>query len=124
MYKMFVVDHIGSVYKPNKPIFAKQIISIMAVLSMWSLGHLFFWFGTACFVFQNIGLFLFLSVAWEVFELAVPNTFTTEPWNNKAMDILINSVGFGIGLWVRSIYLKNRTPEKEKEKAFIYETKL
>ena len=96
----------------------------MGLLSLWAWGHLGFWFVTACFVFQNVFAFLVLALFWEVFELAVPNTFTTEPWDNKGMDMVVNCVGFGIGLGVRKLGLhfwSQKHTKDEKQNAFIYE---
>ena len=71
----------------------------MALLNMWSVGHLLQWFGFGFFTRIGWPLFLFLSVGWEILEIFLPYEFTEEVWENKISDLVVNTVGFQIGRW-------------------------
>jgi hypothetical protein len=80
----------------------------MSLLNLWSLGHFFFWFSVACFVTQSVIIFIvlfLLSISWEAVELAIPNDFADESWENKGMDVVINVAGFLFGTFFRWLWL-------------------
>lgn len=79
----------------------------MTLLNVWSIGHFFFWFTVACFVFQSVTIFIvlfFLSLSWEALELLLPHDFANESWENKGIDVVINIAGFLFGTFVRWLW--------------------
>ena len=73
----------------------------MAILNLWSLGHFVQWSFLGRFVFTNWYLFLALSISWELFELFLPYEFVSETWDNKISDLVVNTLGFYLGLEFR-----------------------
>ena len=73
----------------------------MALLNLWSLGHLIQWFAVGRWLFNNWYLFIFLSVGWELIELVLPYEFAKETWDNKISDIIVNCLGFYLGMALR-----------------------
>ena len=60
---------------------------------MWSvIGHFFT---------INWYLFWILSLGWELLELYLPYDFAIETFDNKISDIVVNTIGFWIGLRLR-----------------------
>ncbi|MEE2758850.1 MAG: hypothetical protein VYA86_02600 [Candidatus Thermoplasmatota archaeon] len=73
----------------------------MAILNLWSLGHFVQWSFLGRFVFTNWYLFLALSISWELLELFLPYEFVSETWANKISDLVVNTLGFYLGLEFR-----------------------
>ena len=73
----------------------------MALLNLWSLGHFVQWFAVGRWLFTNWYLFITLSVGWELIELALPYEFAKETWDNKISDVIVNCLGFYIGMALR-----------------------
>ncbi len=73
----------------------------MSALNLYSLGHFFLWFGVARYIFSNWYLFFVLSVGWEILELYLPYEFAIESTVNKISDLLVNTLGFWLGLNLR-----------------------
>ena len=73
----------------------------MSLLNIWSLGHFIQWTFVGRFLFSNWYLFLALSIGWELLELVLPYDFAIETWENKSSDIVVNTVGFHLGLRLR-----------------------
>jgi len=73
----------------------------MSLLNIWSLGHFIQWTFVGRFLFSNWYLFLALSIGWELLELVLPYEFAIETWENKISDIVVNTVGFHLGLRLR-----------------------
>ena len=73
----------------------------MAILNLWSLGHFVQWSFLGRFVFTNWYLFLALSISWELLELFLPYEFVSETWDNKISDLVVNTLGFYLGLEFR-----------------------
>jgi len=73
----------------------------MSLLNLWSLGHFIQWSFLGRLVFTNWYLFIFLSVGWELLELVLPYEFAIESWGNKVSDIVVNTLGFYLGLSLR-----------------------
>ena len=44
-------------------------------------------------------LFLMFSFGWEMLELVLPYDFAIETIPNKVTDILVNFIGYGLGLY-------------------------
>ena len=73
----------------------------MALLNIWSLGHFVQWTFIGRYLLRNWWVFIFLSVGWEVLELYLPYEFVKETWDNKISDLVVNTIGFAIGKWIR-----------------------
>ena len=73
----------------------------MVLLNIWSLGHFIQWTFIGRYLLRNWWVFIFLSVGWEVLELYLPYEFVKETWDNKISDLVVNTIGFAIGKWIR-----------------------
>ena len=73
----------------------------MVLLNLWSLGHFVQWLAVGRWLFTNWYLFITLSVGWELIELVLPYEFAKETWDNKISDIIVNCLGFYIGMALR-----------------------
>jgi len=73
----------------------------MAMLNLWSVGHLLQWTVIGRFFLKNWYIFLLLSIGWEVLELYLPYEFAKESWDNKISDVFVNIAGFWIGNRIR-----------------------
>ncbi|CAI8256271.1 MAG: Uncharacterised protein [Methanobacteriota archaeon] len=70
-------------------------------LNLWSLGHFLQWTLVGRFLLKNWYVFFILSLGWELIELILPYEFAIESWNNKISDILVNCIGFYLGVILR-----------------------
>ena len=68
---------------------------------LWAVGHFLLWLIIGRFVFKNWFLFFFISIGWEVFEYLLPYEIAKETLTNRLSDVLINFVGFYIGIQIR-----------------------
>ena len=73
----------------------------MALLNIWSLGHFVQWTFIGRYITRNWWLFLLLSIGWEILELYLPYEFAQETMDNKVSDVIVNVIGFGLGLRMR-----------------------
>ena len=73
----------------------------MQVLNYYSIAHFFLWLLVARWAGINWLTFLVLSVGWELLELVLPFEFAVESIGNKSADIIVNILGFSLGLWSR-----------------------
>ena len=53
------------------------------------------------FISTNWIAFLVVSVGWEVLELYLPYEFAIESNINKISDLIVNTIGFWIGIRLR-----------------------
>tara|TARA_B100001250_G_scaffold393875_1_gene397108 strand:+ start:2413 stop:2610 length:198 start_codon:yes stop_codon:yes gene_type:complete len=53
------------------------------------------------FISTNWIAFLVVSVGWEVLELYLPYDFAIESNINKISDLIVNTIGFWIGIRLR-----------------------
>ena len=74
---------------------------VMVLLNIWSVGHFLQWAFVGRFLLNNWYIFLILSVGWECLELALPYEFAQETWDNKISDIVVNCLGFYLGVSLR-----------------------
>ena len=74
----------------------------MVLLNLWSQGHFVQWEFLGRYLLRNWYVFLSLSIGWEILELYLPFEFAKETWDNKLSDVVVNTVGFVIGLRLRS----------------------
>jgi hypothetical protein len=73
----------------------------MVLLNLYSLSHFILWSTAGRFVLTSWKIFIILSIGWELLELILPFEFAVEGWENKCMDIVINTLGFSIGCRMR-----------------------
>ena len=73
----------------------------MQVLNYYSIVHFVLWLLVARWAGISWLTFLVLSVGWELLELALPFEFAVESIGNKSADIIVNILGFSLGLWSR-----------------------
>ena len=76
------------------------------MLNYYSIGHLLQWYIIGRYIFNNWKLFILLSIGWELIELILPYEFAIESFDNKIMDIIVNYVGYYLGI---KMYNKNLT---------------
>ena len=65
------------------------------------------WFGIARYIFTNWYLFFALSIAWEILELYLPYEFAIEETANKVSDLIVNTIGFWLGIKLRNVEIEN-----------------
>ncbi len=75
----------------------------MEAVNYYSVIHFFIWFIAAKSSKINWIVFFGLSFGWELVELLLPFNFAVETVINKMFDIIINTIGFSLGLlWIRN----------------------
>lgn len=74
----------------------------MNLLNLWSLGHFIQWTIIGRFFLTNWYVFFALSIGWELLEQVLPYEFTNENWENKISDLVVNTIGFYLGLRMRN----------------------
>ena len=65
------------------------------------------WFGIARYIFTNWYLFFALSIGWEILELYLPYEFAIEETANKVSDLIVNTIGFWLGIKLRNDEIEN-----------------
>ena len=73
----------------------------MNILNLWSVGHFVQWTFVGRFLLANWYVFFALSIGWEILELYLPFEFVNETWDNKISDLVVNTIGFYLGLRLR-----------------------
>ena len=73
----------------------------MNILNLWSVGHFVQWTFVGRFLLTNWYAFFALSIGWEILELYLPFEFVNETWDNKISDLVVNTIGFYLGLRLR-----------------------
>ena len=77
---------------------------MMEAVNYYSVIHFFIWFFAAKSSKINWTVFFGLSFGWELVELLLPFNFAVETVINKMFDIIINIIGYSLGLkWGRNI---------------------
>ncbi len=74
----------------------------MNLLNLWSLGHFIQWTIIGRFLLTNWYVFFALSIGWELLEQVLPYEFTNENWENKISDLVVNTIGFYLGVRLRN----------------------
>ena len=59
------------------------------------------WAFIARFITTNWLIFITFSVGWEILELYLPYEFAIESNINKISDLIVNTIGFWIGIRLR-----------------------
>jgi len=70
----------------------------MIAINQYSIIHFVLWFLIAHYTKIGWLLFLTLSTGWELLELVLPFDFAIETIQNKIGDIIINILGYRLGL--------------------------
>jgi len=70
----------------------------MSILNLYSLGHFLQWALVGRYFFQSWYLFAILSIGWEFIELVLPYEFAVETLENKISDVIVNCLGFYLGV--------------------------
>ncbi len=65
------------------------------------------WFSISRYIFTNWYLFIALSVGWEILELYLPYEFAIEETANKISDLIVNTIGFWLGIKSRQKVIDN-----------------
>ena len=73
----------------------------IVLLNIWSVGHFLQWAAVGRFLLNNWYVFFALSVSWECLELFLPYEFAQETWDNKISDVVVNCLGFYLGVAIR-----------------------
>ena len=73
----------------------------MNILNLWSVGHFVQWTFLGRFLLTNWYVFFAFSIGWEILELYLPFEFVNETWDNKISDLVVNTIGFYLGLRLR-----------------------
>ena len=73
----------------------------MNILNLWSVGHFVQWTFVGRFLLTNWYVFFAFSIGWEILELYLPFEFVNETWDNKISDLVVNTIGFYLGLRLR-----------------------
>ena len=71
------------------------------ILNLWSVGHFVQWTFVGRFLLTNWYVFFALSIGGEILELYLPFEFVNETWDNKISDLVVNTIGFYLGLRLR-----------------------
>jgi hypothetical protein len=69
----------------------------MAFLNYYSVPHFAIWLLVGRYTRIGWGVFLALSIGWELLELVLPFEFAVETIDNKVGDVLVNCLGFAAG---------------------------
>ena len=68
------------------------------MFNFYSISHFLIWFLAGRFSRMGWLLFLTLSITWELIELILPFEFAIETILNKFGDVIVNMIGFGLGI--------------------------
>ena len=71
---------------------------MIEAVNYYSVIHFIIWFLAAKYLKINWTVFLVLSFCWELIELLLPFNFAVETVINKIFDIIINIIGYSLGL--------------------------
>jgi len=74
----------------------------LSILNLYSLGHFLMWSFIGRFISTNWIAFLVVSIGWEVLELYLPYDFAIESNINKISDLIVNTIGFWVGVRLRN----------------------
>lgn len=73
----------------------KSLKTIM--FNLYTVGHFGLWLFVGRAASISWGTFLAVSIGWEFLELVLPFEFAIETLQNKAGDVMVNVLGFGLG---------------------------
>ena len=73
----------------------------MTIINHYSIIHFVFYYLFGRYTNIRWLLFLLISFGWEILELVLPYDFAIETMPNKVADILVNFIGYGVGLYFK-----------------------
>ena len=73
----------------------------MTILNHYSIIHFIIYYLVGRYTRIRWLLFLMFSFGWEMLELVLPYDFAIETIPNKVTDILVNFIGYGLGLYFK-----------------------
>ena len=71
----------------------------MTIINHYSIIHFVIYYLVGRYTGIRWLLFLLFSFGWEMLELVLPYDFAIETIPNKVTDILVNFIGYGLGLY-------------------------
>ena len=71
----------------------------MTILNHYSIIHFIIYYLVGRYTRIRWLLFLLFSFGWEMLELVLPYDFAIETIPNKVTDIVVNCIGYGLGLY-------------------------
>ena len=73
----------------------------MTIINHYSIIHFIICYLVGRYTGIRWLLFLLFSFGWEMLELVLPYNFAIETVPNKIADILVNFIGYGLGLYFK-----------------------
>ena len=73
----------------------------MTIINHYSIIHFIIYYLVGRYTGIRWLLFLLLSFGWEMLELVLQYDFAIETIPNKIADILVNFIGYGVGLYFK-----------------------
>ena len=75
----------------------------MTIINHYSIIHFIIYYLVGRYTGIKWSLFLAFSFGWELLELVLPYDFAIETMPNKVADILVNFIGYGLGLYIKAV---------------------
>jgi len=73
----------------------------MTIINHYSIIHFIIYYFVGRYTGIRWILFLLFSFGWELLELVLPYDFAIETISNKVADIIVNFIGYGVGLYFK-----------------------
>jgi|TARA_B100000809_G_scaffold174461_1_gene171711 archaellum component FlaD/FlaE len=73
----------------------------MTIINHYSIIHFIIYYFVGRYTGIRWLLFLLFSFGWELLELVLPYDFAIETISNKVADIIVNFIGYGVGLYFK-----------------------
>ena len=73
----------------------------MTIINHYSIIHFIIYYFIGRYTGISWLLFLLFSFGWEMLELVLQYDFAIETIPNKIADILVNFIGYGVGLYFK-----------------------
>jgi hypothetical protein len=73
----------------------------MTIINHYSIIHFIIYYFVGRYTGIRWLLFLLFSFGWEILELVLQYDFAIETIPNKIADILVNFIGYGVGLYFK-----------------------
>jgi len=75
----------------------------MTIINHYSIIHFIIYYLVGRYTGIHWLLFLAFSFGWELLELVLPYDFAIETISNKVADIIVNFIGYGVGLYFKGL---------------------
>jgi len=73
----------------------------MTIINHYSITHFIIYYLVGRYTGIRWLLFIVFSFGWELLELVLPYDFAIETISNKVADIIVNFIGYGVGLYFK-----------------------